>query len=264
MGIFDKKLFGSDLFSFKKKSNPGLMYDFAQHGLFNENMTWNGVMNAIPASMAEGAAKKSSKKKNPIVAQITPKGIYALKCLNDNKFKIISDKKYLEEQIAVIKEKLALLPKREKIKINRHGWGIPEQMGSGAVEFARQELESIMERLENRLKLDLVKEESEKYPYTTAKLVSEVLEPNKHLRCQKADSFVPDFPRDAIKAMADYNEMCIKLCGKKTHFYVIAKVEDFQKINKRRDPILLAQSPFGFFWQILGAWDEEMIYLGDL
>lgn len=262
MGIFGSKLFGSDLFNFKKNSNPGLMYDFAQHGLFNENMGWNGMVDAMPASMAEGIAKKSKKKDRP-VAQITPKGIYALKCLNDNNFKIITDKKYLEEQIAGIKEKLALLPKKEKIKIRRNDWFQPTPNG-GAVEFARQELESIMERLENRLKLDLVKDETEKYPYTTAKLVSEVLEPNKHLWCRKADSFVPDFPRDAIKAMADYNEMCVALCGKKTHFYVIAKAEDFQKVNKRRDPILLAQSPFGFFWQILGAWDEEMIYLGEL
>ena len=38
----------------------------------------------------------------------------------------------------------------------------------------------------------------------------------------------------------------------------------FRKAYEKRDPILLAQSPFGFYWQILGAWDKEMLLLGEL
>ncbi len=44
----------------------------------------------------------------------------------------------------------------------------------------------------------------------------------------------------------------------------IADKKDFEKKDKRRDPILLAQSPFGHFWQILGAWDKEMLFLEEL
>jgi hypothetical protein len=54
------------------------------------------------------------------------------------------------------------------------------------------------------------------------------------------------------------------LSNKTTHFYVIADKKDFDKTPAKRDPILLAQSPFGFFWNILGAWSDEMIFLGDL
>ena len=39
---------------------------------------------------------------------------------------------------------------------------------------------------------------------------------------------------------------------------------DFEKQYERRDPILLAQSPFGFYYHILGAWDTEMLYLPEL
>lgn len=87
---------------------------------------------------------------------------------------------------------------------------------------------------------------------------------HKNLRCEKGDQFVPDFPKEAIKAMQEYSNMCIQLCKKKAVFYVVADKKDFEKVPAKRDPILLAQSPFGFFWQILGAWDDEMVYLGDL
>jgi hypothetical protein len=55
-----------------------------------------------------------------------------------------------------------------------------------------------------------------------------------------------------------------ELCGKKPVFYVIAEPDKFRKAYERRDPILLVQSPFGFYWQILGAWDKEMILLSEL
>ncbi len=98
----------------------------------------------------------------------------------------------------------------------------------------------------------------------TAEQIAEVLENNSHLESRGAGSFVPDFPSEAIKAMKEYTDMCVSLCNKKPIFYVIADGKDFQTVNKRRDPILLAQSPFGHFWQILGAWDKEMVFLGDL
>ena len=47
-------------------------------------------------------------------------------------------------------------------------------------------------------------------------------------------------------------------------FYVIATEDKFRKAYEKRDPILLVQSPFGFYWQILGAWDKEMILLSEL
>jgi len=64
--------------------------------------------------------------------------------------------------------------------------------------------------------------------------------------------------------MKNYNKATDKLCGKQAVFYIIANKKDFEKTDKRRDPILLAQSPFGHFWQILGAWDEECLIIEEL
>lgn len=64
--------------------------------------------------------------------------------------------------------------------------------------------------------------------------------------------------------MEDYNEYVEKITGKKAVFYIIAREEDFEKSYEKRDPILLAQSPFSFVWHILGAWDEEMMLLSEL
>ena len=71
-------------------------------------------------------------------------------------------------------------------------------------------------------------------------------------------------PKEAVAAMKEYNKGCDKLCGKQAVFYIIADKKDFEKTNKRRDPILLAQSPFVNRWQILGAWDKEMLFLEEL
>ncbi len=79
-----------------------------------------------------------------------------------------------------------------------------------------------------------------------------------------SDIFVPEFPDDAIKIMKSYTDKMALICNKKPVFYVIAEEKDFQKKYEKRDPILLVQSPFGFYWQILGAWDKEMLLLSEL
>jgi hypothetical protein len=81
---------------------------------------------------------------------------------------------------------------------------------------------------------------------------------------EKSDIFIPEFPADAINAMKEFSEKCKELCDKEPRFYVIATKESFKKNYKKRDPILLAQSPFGYYYHILGAWDEEMLYLPEL
>lgn len=244
------KIFGRELFDFKKK--PEKMYDFAQHGIVGASE--NEFMSLVQVSADDTLHLKDKKRGRPVQKlQFTPKGIFEAKALNQNDFKINNDVDYLSEHLAGIKEKRSLLPKMPKK-------GIPY----GGTMFAVVELESIEERLHNRLKLDNWKASVDKYPHTTSALINEVLTKNSNLRCKSANEFIPDFPKEAIEAMKDYNEMCVGVCGRETHFYVIADMKDFGEKNKRRDPILLAQSPFGFFWQILGAWDEEMMYLGDL
>ena len=81
---------------------------------------------------------------------------------------------------------------------------------------------------------------------------------------RSADLFIPEFPDIAIKIMKEYEGKCVTITKKKPVFYVIATEDSFKKQIKRRDPILLVQSPFGFFWQILGGWDKAMMLLSEL
>lgn len=249
------KLFGSDLFSLKKE--PGTLWDFAQFGVMGvSSMGFTGLNSLVTSSTFDGKAKPKERKK----PEPTPKKLYQMGALNEREFAIQTDPTYLDEKIQEAQLKLEYLGKKQKpTKILGN-----EFVGIGPIKHGQDELESIIERLQNRKKIEQVAAVLDKYPHTSSALISKVLEKNTHLGYKLAQELVPDFPKAAIQAMKEYDEMCLELCNKKTVFYVLANSKDFQQVSKRRDPILLAQSPFGFFWQILGAWDEEMIYLGDL
>ena len=81
---------------------------------------------------------------------------------------------------------------------------------------------------------------------------------------KSTDLFIPTFPTEAIEIMDKYEKKVNELCNKRPVFYVIAENEMFKKEFQRNDPILLVQSPFGVYWQILGAWDKEILLLEEL
>ena len=130
--------------------------------------------------------------------------------------------------------------------------------------YTKREINGLLERLENRKKYAKHKAFADMFQNTTDEKIEKFLKKHKHLVMKTSDIFIPEFPDEAINRMTEYSKMCQDLCGKEPVYYVIAKESDFKKAVKKRDPILLVQSPFGFYWQILGAWDEEMLYLGDL
>ena len=125
-------------------------------------------------------------------------------------------------------------------------------------------MSSILLRLENRLKYNKFKKFFDNYAYTTTKKVNSLIKKHNYLKFGTVDSFLADMPQEAVNEMKKYTTNTKKLCGKQPIFYIIANKKDFEKTEKRRDPILLAQSPFGHVWQILGAWDEEMLLLDNL
>ncbi len=255
------KIFGKDLFKHKKDAVS--MYDFAKFGwakTYPQSIDmWTSttaVYDVNSTTTNEVKAPTGPQKKS-----MTAKEVYKCEALNKNKFSFGVDAKYITKVVEELNAKLNLYPTHKKEKRGENYLGSPE---GGATHYGKEELLSMIERMENRRQINKFKTVFEKYPYTNSTLIGKVLSENKALRCKLANDFVPDFPSDAVKSMKEYNDMCVDLCNKKTNFYVIANQEDFGEVNRRRDPILLAQSPFGFFWQILGAWDETMIYLGDL
>ncbi len=129
--------------------------------------------------------------------------------------------------------------------------------------YSKREVEGLIERLENRKKWGKFKNFFQEFQNTTDEKIDDLL--GKYdLVMKTSDLFVPEFPDDAIEVMKKYTDNMRKLCKKKPVFYVIAEPDKFKKAYERRDPILLVQSPFGFYWQILGAWDKEMILLSEL
>lgn len=129
--------------------------------------------------------------------------------------------------------------------------------------YSRREVEALIERLENRKKYDRFHAFFNSFQNTTDEKIDVLLE-KYDVVMNTSDLFVPEFPDDAIQVMKDYTTNMMKLCKKKPVFYVIAEPDKFRKAYERRDPILLVQSPFGFYWQILGAWDKEMMLLSEL
>ena len=129
--------------------------------------------------------------------------------------------------------------------------------------YSKREVVALIERLENRKKWHKFKDFFNEFQNTTDEKIDILLE-KYDLVMQTSDLFVPEFPDDAIAVMKKYTENMEKLCKKKPVFYVIAEPDKFKKAYEKRDPILLVQSPFGFYWQILGAWDKEMILLSEL
>lgn len=129
--------------------------------------------------------------------------------------------------------------------------------------YAKREIEGLLQRLENRKKYIEFKNFFDGFQNTTDEKIDLLL--NKYeLVMRTSDIFVPEFPDQAINVMKEYTAKMSELCNKKPLFYVIATEDKFQEKYKQRDPILLAQSPFGFYWQILGAWDKEMLLLSEL
>lgn len=160
-------------------------------------------------------------------------------------------------QLETIPTPFDLILLDEKIKILKQKEDLITQ------EYSKREVKALIERLENRKKYTELKDFFERFDNTNDEKIDALL--NKYdLVMKTSDIFIPEFPDDAIKVMSEYTEVMKKLCGKKPVFYVIAEEDKFKKAFQRRDPILLVQSPFGFYWQILGAWDKEMLLLHEL
>ncbi len=150
--------------------------------------------------------------------------------------------------ITLIDEKIAILKDKETLIIQT---------------YAKREVSSLIERLNNRKKYVEHKLFFDQFQNTEDDKIDKLLD-KYDLVMKTSDIFVPEFPNDAISIMKEYTDKVFKICGKKPVYYVIANSNLFEKVDKKRDPILLAQSPFGFYWQILGAWDKEMLILSEL
>lgn len=252
------RLFGKQLFENKHKYDFEL-YDFAQHGLIRGN---NEIFDFVAVENIVDGSKPKKSKKQPKGVEITPKAVYELESLNDTTYQLICDDDYIDKHIKSLKKKMELVPQKKRKVQDRNVIEIEDSYGGG--KYGYLEMESLVERLENRRFYNEHKKFFDQFPYTTSALINEVLTNHSNLRSKRVEEFIPDLPDDAVDIMTEYTDKVKFICGKTPVYYIIADRKDFGEKDKKRDPILLVQSPFALAWQILGAWDEEMVYLGDL
>jgi len=255
------KLFGRDLFEAKKSTGENMLIasledrnkskylpDFYSRigGIeWEEVVSLNEITYSSGGVGLKGKKPKTKPKKKKVV--LTPKGVYEMKMLNDKAFKIDINTKYVDDQLADFKDKLDLIDAEEY------------DMRNGV-----KEISSIVTRLENRKQYNKFKKFYDQFPYTTTTRITKMEKEHDYLKMGQVAQFIADMPKEATQLMKEYNKQTKDLCGKQAVFYIIADKKDFKKTNERRDPILLAQSPYGHFWQILGAWDKEMLFLEEL
>lgn len=85
------------------------------------------------------------------------------------------------------------------------------------------------------------------------------------------EEWVKTLPSEAIDEIQRYAEAYAEVRKDKPDFRLIVNEKDWKEIaamrkekERQRDPILLALSPFGNWYYVLGAWDKEVQYVDDL
>ena len=228
------KIFGIEIFNFKE-NRTGQLISYANNQLkesrylpdfyqatnnFGQSVPIEMFMTGSPTPLK---AKKIKKEDKPINASLTAKAVYEFKMLNEKNFSVNTDKKYVEEQLEMFKKKLEL------VKTSEYDYthGVTE-------------LQSIVIRMENRIKYPIHEKFYSQFAYTKTSKIEALLEDNQDLKMGKVEQFIADLPKEATEVMDNYKKETKALCQKFPIFYIIADKKDFEHTQKRKDPILLA------------------------
>lgn len=248
MGSFDS--------SSVEAKEPVYFYDFLKE--WNNNGTITLADNGIPVMAVSGGSFGGSAERSIDAGVMPPPSVGISESFENKEPKAIikpidvyEELERMPDAISMenLEEKITTFKMREKFIRNNS--------------YSKKECIDMLCRLENRRKYSQFEEFFKKYDHTTTEKISK-LTSKYDLVLKQTDLFIPTFPAEAIQIMHDYEEKTLELCNKKPVFYVIAENDKFKKEFERNDPILLVQSPFGVFWQILGAWDKEILLLEEL
>lgn len=119
------------------------------------------------------------------------------------------------------------------------------------------------EQLLNRKRYTIAIEQTlSTYPITTLTKIQDLSEEYK-LVFKNLNGVTRDIPLNAVKAIEKFCKPLEKarITYTKNNFFLIAPEDWWQK---KRDPILLAKSPFGNYYYILYAWDKEVDIVEEL
>ncbi len=214
--------------------------------VLNKSRLWSDTpMNSISIGMSNRAAIEEEERKDN---RIEKKPVDVVnEILTEKPVFSMAD---LKQQIKVIKKRIRVLEEQGVPKSN-----LENEYHSLEFLEARQKYPKLYELF--------------KWPTTNQDKVLKLLDTYKlHAVEMKADgSGVENIPHEAIDEIEKYAKAFAKVTKKMPEFRLIVDEPTFQAMQakaKKKDPILLALSPFGNWYYILGAWDEEVKYVDDL
>lgn len=95
---------------------------------------------------------------------------------------------------------------------------------------------------------------------TTQELIEKLCAEYK-VMCVDFGGYSRNVPTEGLDQLEKFLSAWAKVCDGKPSIRLIVDVGGKEA---KKDPILLAQSPFGAWWYILGAWDKEVEIVDDL
>lgn len=99
-----------------------------------------------------------------------------------------------------------------------------------------------------------------KWSVTTQEKINELLQKYKLMQVNLS-SYARNIPNEALDEIEQFASAYEYILTTPPEFQLIC---DFGGPEQKKDPILLARSPFGNWWYVLGAWDKEVEYVDDL
>lgn len=102
-----------------------------------------------------------------------------------------------------------------------------------------------------------------KWPVTTGEEVRKLLRKYK-LEQGSITNYHLAIPAEAIDEMEKYVKLCRKVTKEEVEVFIIADEVEKRDKFRRKDPIIIATSPFGKYFHIIGAWDKEVEILHEL
>lgn len=99
-----------------------------------------------------------------------------------------------------------------------------------------------------------------KWAITNQDMISELCKKYK-VKLVEITSYYRNIPREGVDEIKKFGEANRCVTDIDPFFKLII---DDGGVEEKKDPILLARSPFGNWWYILGAWDKEVEIVDDL
>ena len=102
-----------------------------------------------------------------------------------------------------------------------------------------------------------------KWPVTNEEIINSLCSKFK-VKVVPVEQFYTTIPEEGIDEIVSYRNACQKIRKEKPVFrLIVPDVQTGETQKKKRDPILIASSPFGRWDYILGAWDKEVAIVDD-